>query len=233
MDTCPSMPEKERKKGKKPRTKDEKRGILEKKREQALQIYMSTDGAISVSSLAKRVVATRDSIARWKVKYKWVEKLESIRHERDKMTAEKLAGKLSDEYTSAIEDILQNYKAIRAIIRTKFSAKAPDGTPMRSADGSLMLNTALTPGDCKNLEQTLTNIAKSMRLLTNQSTDNQAINFVGQVNHTYCAASEVITQAVGRALLPGGYEDQHKITSMLALFQEMKASSTVKTAPLK
>ncbi len=208
-------------------SRDERRTARERKREEALQLYLASDGAVSISTLAKRLGVSRDAIMRWKKKYKWDEKLGNIRHERDKMTAEKLAGKLAEEYTVAAEDIVNSYKAVRAIIKSKFSAKAPDGTPLRSADGSLMLNTDMSPREIRDITATLDSIGKSLRLLTGQSTDNQNVNVSGVIGHSYCATGDVIQQAVERALQPGGMEEQQKLAQMLTLFQEMKALTTL------
>lgn len=141
---------------------------------QAEELFFSSQGRLSYSEIAGLVNVTKRTVTRWAVKHRWQERVTALVDEVQRKVTDKLSDDLAARAVDLIRDSLAPLQKATQII-TKQLTEAPDIDPIRP----------LTPSDLRALTLAQSDIVKTSRLLSGQSTENRSQHSTIEANQNY------------------------------------------------
>lgn len=143
----------------------------------ALDLYLESRGKLSMTSIAKKVGVTRQTVARWIATGKWSEKVSSIERKLDEKVAEKIAEKATDavaeKYLRAQKQQMEFYNLFTHILMGKLIQTDESGRPLKDAAGNI-LPANPSASDMQKIGSAMSDAIKTIRLIQGKPTEIQA-----------------------------------------------------------
>jgi|WetSurMetagenome_2_1015567.scaffolds.fasta_scaffold547201_1 hypothetical protein len=165
---------------------------------QAEDTFFSHRGRISYSELAKLFGVTKRTVTRWAVKHDWQKRVAELAEQVNKKVTEKLSDDLATRAVELIRDSMAPLQKATQII-TKQLTDAPDIDP----------NRPLTPSDLRALTLAQSDIVRTSRLLSGQSTENLSQRSTIEANLNHGGEDPgFLDDAIQRVIRTGNIEGQ-------------------------
>lgn len=164
------------------------RAAMEKLRLRARTKYLESGGSLSMVQLSAEVGISRQTVTKWKQVDEWEKDLAEVRQEVDRKVKSSAAANLFESLAPEYQEITASLQIIDKIVPTYFYKTDSSGNTLRDANGNPQIQKPEAK-DLRHLAAVLASNAKTMRLLTGQSTENidQHTQHSGQVEHTQAA----------------------------------------------